>query len=127
MNRRRLWLIGGLLAALVVAVALSGCGGSDDNTGGGTGISGRVVDVTSNLGIGNVVVTAGGKSATSSSTDGSFLIRGLTAGTYALTVTPSAIFVPVPGPVPHVTVVKDAVTNVGEVLIIDPSLVPPGS
>jgi hypothetical protein len=129
MNRRTAWVTVGLIAAVAGLGLLAGCGGGG-NSGPGvqTGITGTVMDVTSQLGIGNVVLTAGGQSATSSSstaTEGSFTLNGMSAGTFDLVVRPGAIFVPVPGPAPHVTVVKGKLTHVGTVWVIDRADLPP--
>jgi hypothetical protein len=86
-----------------------------------------IVDVTSNLGIGGMVVSAGGQSGTSTTPNGTFTINGLTPGTYPLVVKATALFQAVPGPVPQVKVVKGQITNVGTVLVIDPAYLPPGS
>ena len=126
MNWRRVWLtvVGLTVTALLVALA-SGCGGGDNAAP--VSIGGFIVDVTTGLPIGNVVVTAGGQSGTSRSSDGRFTISGLAPGNYALVVQPGALFVAVPGPPPRVTVGAGAPTEVGNVLIIDRALLPPSA
>jgi hypothetical protein len=128
MNRRTVWVTVGLIAAVAGLALLAGCGGGNSGPGVQTGITGTVMDVTSQLGIGNVVLTAGGQSATSSSstaTEGSFTLSGMSAGTFDVIVHSGAIFVPVPGPAPHVTVVKGKLTDVGTVWVIDRANLPP--
>jgi hypothetical protein len=126
MNRRRAWITVVSLTPVLAGMLLAGCGGGG---GGGpavqTGITGLIVDVTSGLGIGGVVVTAGTQSATSATPDGRFTIAGLNAGTYSLIVQPGLRFVAVPGPAPSVAVTKNKLTNVGNVLVIDRANLPP--
>jgi hypothetical protein len=129
MNRRNVWLSGGLIAAVVGLAVLAGCGGSGGGgaqPAGGTGITGTVVDVTSQIGIAGIVVTAGKQSATSTLPDGSFTISGMAPGTYDLVVQPKGSYVPVPGPAPQVKVQAGEATNVGNVWIIDSGNLPTG-
>ncbi len=124
MNRRRVWLtVIGLITAALLGILVSGCGGG--GAGVQTSVAGYIVDVTTGLGIGNVVVMAGGQSGTSKTPEGRFEIGGLDPGTYALTVQPGGTFVAVPGPAPQVTVGAGQVTEVGTVLVIDYRNLPP--
>ncbi len=125
MNRRRLWLtVVGVIAVLLGALMLSGCGSGGGETGGE--VTGRIVDVTSGLGIGNVVVTVAGQSGTSTTPDGRFRITKIRpAGNYALQVQPGVVFVAVPGPQVRVNVPASGAVEVGTVVVIDRALLPP--
>ena len=124
MNWRRVWLtVVGLITISLLGMMLGGCGGGGGGVG--TGVTGFIVDVTSGLGIGNVVVTLGGKSGTSTTPAGRFVISGVAPGEYGLVVHPGVMFVAVPGPAPRVTVPYNGQTEVGTVLVIDPALLPP--
>jgi hypothetical protein len=125
MNRRIVWVTVGLIAAVVGLATLVGCS-SSGGSGVQTGITGVIVDASSNLGIEGMVVTAGGKSAVSTAPAGVFTLGPLTPGKYALVVQPGTLFVAAPGPAPEVTVEKDEVANVGNVYVVEKSSLPPG-
>ncbi len=125
MNRPRTLITVVTLIVLVAVVLGAGCGGGGGAPAIRTGITGVIVDVTSGLGIGGVVVTAGGLTATSADRDGRFTLGNLAPGNYSLVVQPGPRFVPVPGPIPRVAVVQNQLTNVGNVLVIDRANLPP--
>ena len=125
MNRRKVWMTVGLIAVVAGLAALAGCGGGSSAPAVSSGITGVVVDAASNLGIVGMVVSAGGKSATSLAPNGTFTISGLAAGKYPLVVHPGTMFVGAPGPAPQVTVVQNQVTDVGTVFVVNRASLPP--
>lgn len=85
-------------------------------TGVGTGTSATAAgSISGQLGTANILasVSASGAGGSFSSgvSNGSFMIQGLTAGTYSLTITPAFPLQPVT--IPNVTVNSGATTNVG--------------
>ena len=117
--------VGVTLLAIATSVLFSGCGGGGGGVS-GTGVSGVIVDVGSEQGIGGMVVTIGNRTATSQTPDGRFTITGLTPGHYQVTVRPSETFVPVPGPALFVDVVQSQMTQLAApFLIIDRHNLPP--
>ena len=122
----RLILAVGLLALLLAAGL--GCGSSSNNGGNTitTGVSGQVVDVDSQLGIGNMVVTVGGIAGVSTTPNGVFTVAASAGAHQLLTVQPSALFVQVPGPAIYVDVVAGQVTALsGPLLVADRNSLPP--
>ena len=132
---KRLIVSAGLLA-LVLALGL-GCGGGGN--GGGqvvtTGISGRVVDATSQLGIGNMRVTVGGTnvggvivggvSALSTTPNGVFVIGAAVGNHQLLSVQNTTLFVPVSDVPMYVDVAAGQVTAIEPLMVIAPELKPP--
>ena len=117
-----------LTAATVLVWIVAGCGGG---AGGGLqpnrgGVTGRIVDVVSLQGIGNMTVTIGGQPGVSQTPDGSFIVSNIIPGNHQIVVTPTALFVPVPGPPMYVSVQADTYTNLpGPIYVIDPNYLPP--
>ncbi len=97
MRKCSLWQLMMIIVAVsLLTSGLSGCGGGGSSGGNGgqdtdTGsVTGRVLHFTTDVGLGGVTVTVGGRSAVSDS-NGYFTITGIAPGTgQLLTVTPPA-------------------------------------
>lgn len=118
-----------VVGALIVTTVLTGCGGGG-GAGGGATVSGRVVDINSGLGIGGLTVTINAKTAISTTPNGAFTVQGIPVAvspwTFAVTVTPTELFVQVPSAPVLVTVsAGQTVTLAYPVLVSDPSSLPP--
>ncbi len=126
-----------VIVMLVLAWIAQGCGGGAGGVRPETGkgaVTGRIVDITSGQGIGNMQITIGGRTAISdadpnnSVADGTFTVMNITPGTYPIQVTETELFVLLPGPPMYVTVQADTThTLAGPIYIIDPNYLPPGS
>ncbi len=138
MIRSRMLCIICVMVMLVLAWIAQGCGGGGAGgvrpEAGKGAVTGRMVDITSGHGIGNMQVTIGGRTATSdadpnnSVADGTFTVMNITPGTYPIQVAETALFVLPPGPPMYVTVQADTTyTLAGPIYIIDPNYLPPGS
>lgn len=83
-----------ILAVFIIFIFIAGCGGSINNNSGGTSsgintiVSGTVSDSDSLVGLDNATVTVGALTATTDS-DGRYIISGISAGTYTITISRS--------------------------------------
>ena len=127
MGKGSLWqLITVMSIVSLIAVGLCGCGG-----GGGVAVTtgsvaGQVLHLTTDVGLGGVILTVGGRS-TQSESNGDFLITGITpAQGQELTVTPQQ-WVQLPGaPEILVNVYGDQTTTLpAPIRLIDASDLPP--
>jgi len=120
--------LAGLLLGGVVVSIMAGCGGENNTpplptTG---SVTGRVVDYYSGVGLGGTTITVGGRSAVSGA-DGTFVVSGVAAGTYTVTITPPAgLILPAGAPAVVVTVVAGQSTPiVNNIVLMDAGDVPP--
>ncbi len=89
------------------------------------GVTGRIVDVVSLQGIGNMTITIGGQQGVSQAPDGSFIISNIIIGNHQVVVTPTAQFVPVSAAPIYVSVQAGTYTNLPDpIYVIDPNYIP---
>jgi hypothetical protein len=114
--------------AVVVVLCLVGCEGGGGQGGQGGTVTGRVISIASQLGVGGAVITlgVGGPSATSDS-NGNYTVTGVAGGSnIPVFVTPPAGFTvsdPTPGTpeVALVNVVAGATTILPDIVVVPTS------
>ena len=121
-NNRYVIIAAGALSVLLIA----GWGGGGEVTPANVGnVTGYVVAVVSGEGIGNMMITIGGKQGVSAVPRGDFAVKNIPTGTHNIIVTPSGLFAVV-GELPPVTVAKNGTTPLpAPILVAAPLSVPP--
>jgi len=72
-----------------------------------------------------MTITIGGQPGVSQTPDGSFIVSNIIPGNHQIVVTPTALFIPVPGPPMYVSVQADTYTHLADpIYVIDPNYVP---
>ena len=112
-------------AIAVVAIAdvvIAGCGGGAAGPTNVGSVTGYILDIVSDDGIGNMVVTIGGRQGTSDAgLGGFFTVSNIPPGDHDVLVTPTPLFTPIGGsPVDEVPVTANTTYYMGIILVIDP-------
>ena len=115
-------IVAAIVAVAITAVVVTGCGGGDGGATNVGSVTGYILDVVSDDGIGNMVVTIGGRQGTSDAgLDGFFTVSNVPPGDHDVFVTPTPLFTPVGGsPVDEVPVTANSTYYMGIILVIDP-------
>ena len=129
MNRSKTIAAVLLTVAIALIWVIGGCSGGGTGTGlqpGRGAVSGRIVDINSRQGIGEMTVAIGGQQAVSQTPGGSFTVMNISPGQHEIIVTETTLFVLPPGPPMYVTVQAGTFTNLAApIYVIDPNYVPP--
>ncbi len=122
MYNNKQWTIVVIIAAIALTGWLiAGCGGGE--AGPATGVSGRTVDVSSQIGIGGLTVTVGGQQDVTDD-NGNFTVTGVPTGLQEVTVVPTELWVQWYDA--FVTVEQDQITPLGDpILVMNPNSGPP--
>ena len=114
------------VAAVLVALMVSGCGGGAGPAAlGGGSVTGYIEHIVTGQGIGGMVVTIGGRQDTSTTPNGAFVVTGIAAGLQNVTVTATPLLIPA-GPIPPVSVsANQAYAMPAPILVADRQYDPP--
>ncbi len=115
-------VVAAIAAVAITVVVIAGCGGGAAGPTNVGSVTGYILDVVSDDGIGNMVVTIGGQQGTSDAgLSGFFTVSSIPPGDHDVFVTPTPLFTPIGGsPVAEVPVTANATYYMGTILVIDP-------